>query len=231
MIPVDREEKRRVILKAALAVFSQKGYERATVADIAGRAGIAKGVVYDYFPSKEELFTDLFEHVFPRDEAAFRDFVGRAADPIEEIELTAAAIMRHYESLGEYFNVVAQFWARGQSDEAGDRFAKSWQEVYGFCRRSMGASIQRGIDAGLLRADVDVQKAAWALVAAVDGSILQWLHSRAHFSLQENGGSAVRMILRGLARQPESIDARKPSFFDACQATDRSVISRKGTSS
>jgi AcrR family transcriptional regulator len=230
VIPVDRDEKRRTILKAALAVFSRNGFERATIADIAKQARIAKGVVYDYFPSKEELFTDLFEYLFPRDEATFRRFIDQAADPIEEIEAVAAAIMSHYESLGEYFNVIAQFWARGQSDGASARFAKCWQEVYGYCRQSMAASIQRGIDAGLLREDLDVAKAAWTMVAIVDGSILQWLHSRAQFPLHENGMAAVRLLLRSMARRPEELDSREPHFFHALRMTDRSVASPSGRS-
>lgn len=228
MTPVERDEKRRTILKAALAVFSQKGYDRATVADIARQARIAKGVVYDYFPSKEELFTDLFEYLFPRDEPAFRAFVARAGDPIAEIEATAAAVMGHYESLGDCFNVVAQFWARGQSEGVNQRFADGWREVYSLCRQSMAVSLQRGVAAGTFRQDIDVPGAAWALVAVVDGSILQWIHSRAQYGLLENGLASVRTILRGLVRDTGCLDGRKPFVLRDPAVTDRSVAVSAG---
>ena len=44
------------ILRAARSVFASKGYQAATVDDIAEFAGVAKGTIYCYFPSKFELF-------------------------------------------------------------------------------------------------------------------------------------------------------------------------------
>lgn len=50
------EQRQEQILEAALHVFSQKGYDKATVPDIAREAGIAVGSIYNYFPNKRELF-------------------------------------------------------------------------------------------------------------------------------------------------------------------------------
>jgi AcrR family transcriptional regulator len=52
------------ILEAALSVFAEKGYAAARMEDIAVRAGVTKGTIYLYFPSKEEVFKSLArEHV------------------------------------------------------------------------------------------------------------------------------------------------------------------------
>ena len=50
------ETRRKQILKAALEVFTQKGYSAATVPEIAQAAGVAAGTIYLYYPSKRELF-------------------------------------------------------------------------------------------------------------------------------------------------------------------------------
>ena len=50
------QKKRQAILDAALLVFTQNGYEKTKIIDIAKMAGIGKGTVYEYFESKEELF-------------------------------------------------------------------------------------------------------------------------------------------------------------------------------
>ncbi len=55
----DREAKRRLILDAALDVFSERGFADARLDDVAARAGVAKGTVYLYVPSKEALFEEL----------------------------------------------------------------------------------------------------------------------------------------------------------------------------
>ncbi len=53
------EERRKDILKAAMVVFSQKGYHEAKMQEIAQQAGIANGTVYRYFPSKFILATEV----------------------------------------------------------------------------------------------------------------------------------------------------------------------------
>ena len=51
----------RRLLHAAAEVFAEKGYEKAGVAEIARRAGVGAGTVYRHFPTKEALFTAVFE--------------------------------------------------------------------------------------------------------------------------------------------------------------------------
>lgn len=53
------EERREEIFSAALEVFSEVGYERATLNEIAARAGVSKGAVYHHFESKEALLVEL----------------------------------------------------------------------------------------------------------------------------------------------------------------------------
>ena len=55
------EDKRRVILDAALHVFAKRGYAAARISDIAAEAGVGKGTVYLYFASKEDLLMGVFE--------------------------------------------------------------------------------------------------------------------------------------------------------------------------
>ena len=53
-------DKRRAILDAAIRVFARQGYHATRVADIADEAGVAYGLVYHYFRSKEAVMTELF---------------------------------------------------------------------------------------------------------------------------------------------------------------------------
>jgi len=54
------KEKRRIILNAAMRVFSQKGFHRCRISDIASEAGVAYGLVYHYFDNKDEILTSIF---------------------------------------------------------------------------------------------------------------------------------------------------------------------------
>src|SRR5215204_1451942 len=55
----DRQAKERAILEAALEVFAESGFAQARLDDVAARAGVAKGTIYLYFPSKQALFEAL----------------------------------------------------------------------------------------------------------------------------------------------------------------------------
>lgn len=61
---VDKAAKRQEILEAAIAVFVEKGYHGAKMADIAVAAGMGKGTLYEYFPTKESLPKEIFNLFF-----------------------------------------------------------------------------------------------------------------------------------------------------------------------
>ena len=58
--PSDRVDKRRLILDAAIRVFARRGFHHCRVSDVADEAGVAYGLVYHYFDSKEEILNTLF---------------------------------------------------------------------------------------------------------------------------------------------------------------------------
>ena len=58
--PSPSVDKRRLILEAAIRVFARRGFHRCRVSDVADEAGVAYGLVYHYFDSKEEILNTLF---------------------------------------------------------------------------------------------------------------------------------------------------------------------------
>ncbi|MFC5951989.1 TetR/AcrR family transcriptional regulator [Pseudonocardia lutea] len=98
--PEQREAQRRRILAAAAEVFARKGYEAATMEDIAAQMGVSKGVLYYQFRSKQELVVetrratsgaavDRLTEIVQRPgsarvriEAALRDLAAAAFDPL-----------------------------------------------------------------------------------------------------------------------------------------------------
>jgi AcrR family transcriptional regulator len=67
------EDRRRAILEAASAVFSEKGFAESSMAEIAARVGVVEGALYKHFPSKRELlYQAVREYLAPRFEATKR---------------------------------------------------------------------------------------------------------------------------------------------------------------
>ncbi len=61
-----REEKKKLITKVALELFANEGYHTTSISKIAKKAGISKGLVYNYFESKEDLLATIFDDIINR---------------------------------------------------------------------------------------------------------------------------------------------------------------------
>src|SRR5262245_58923653 len=89
------EESRATILPHALTLFAHHGYEQTTVRMIAQAAGVAQGLTYNYFDSKEQLLRALFEQSMADVRASFA--VAEAAEgpaQVEELIAGAFAVLR-----------------------------------------------------------------------------------------------------------------------------------------
>ena len=99
-------DKRRVILDAAVRVFARQGFHTCRVSDIADEAGVAYGLVYHYFSSKEEILDTLFLERWDvmLDTIAEVDASGRS--PREKLHAIAAFIIDSYRHDPELMKVI-----------------------------------------------------------------------------------------------------------------------------
>lgn len=94
------EVRRAEILDGALAVFSERGYARATLNDVAERVGVTKGCVYHHFSSKEELLVELIrDRTLGAMQAAKERREANGSEPVLADELEG--IWKHYEQPGQ----------------------------------------------------------------------------------------------------------------------------------
>lgn len=86
------EQKYGRIREAAIQLFYEQGIERTTIAQIAATAGIGKGTVYLYFPSREALVEDVFNHCYQRELKA-------CAVGVEKESCARTKLLRRIENL------------------------------------------------------------------------------------------------------------------------------------
>ncbi len=101
--PVD---KRRAILEAAIRVFARQGYHSTRVADIADEAGVAYGLVYHYFRSKEAVMTELFTERWSLLLAASDELYERDIPAREKLDGIAGFIIESYKHDPELMKVI-----------------------------------------------------------------------------------------------------------------------------
>jgi AcrR family transcriptional regulator len=101
--PVDR---RRQILDAAIRVFARQGFHACRVSDIAREAGVAYGLVYHYFNSKEQVLNELFVERWSLLLAAIREVDARPIPPREKLDAIAGFIIDSYRHDPELMKVI-----------------------------------------------------------------------------------------------------------------------------
>jgi TetR/AcrR family fatty acid metabolism transcriptional regulator len=99
-------DKRRAILDAAIRVFARQGFHNARVSDIAGEAGVAYGLVYHYFDSKEQMLNELFSERWSLLLEAGREADRTLDSPREKLAAVAGFIIESYRHDPELMKVI-----------------------------------------------------------------------------------------------------------------------------
>src|SRR5678815_3784432 len=106
------EEKRRQILDAAVRVFARKGFHTSRVGDIAEEAGIAHGLLYHYFSSKEEVLETVFRENWSELLEAFARIEASAEPPLEQLGAIAKTLLRAWRDRPDLVRVMVREVAR-----------------------------------------------------------------------------------------------------------------------
>jgi TetR/AcrR family fatty acid metabolism transcriptional regulator len=161
-------DKRRVILEAAVRVFARKGYHTCRVGDIAEEAGIAHGLLYHYFGSKEEVLKTVFRENWSELLEAFARIESSEEPPLEQLSAIAKVLLRAWRDRPDLVRVMVREVARspqlqGQVDEIRAGFLVI-QRV-----------IERGQADGSFRPDLDARLASWIFYGGLEELLTGWV--------------------------------------------------------
>ena len=165
------EDKRQQLLGAAVRVFARKGFYASRVGDIAEEAGVAHGLLYHYFKSKDQVleavFHDNWSILVTRIE-----LVEETDEPAaEQIRHIAAIVLRTWLHFPDVVRVVIQEF--GRSPELGERIGELTLPIDALQR-----VIARGIERGEFRKDIDPAFAATVVYGSIDELLTAWVLGR-----------------------------------------------------
>ncbi len=163
------EATRTRITEAAIKLFSDRGYETASVDDICARARLSKGAFYHHFPSKQALFLALLDDWLKIVDLAIEAAGDRSAP--ETFVQMLKTFPRIFETAGGHLPMILEFWLQASRDP------KVWKATIAPYRRYqeyMASLIRKGIAEGsFVETDPDV--AARLVLATAMGLLLQSL--------------------------------------------------------
>jgi AcrR family transcriptional regulator len=176
-------ERRQAIIDAAVRVFSEGSYARATTAQIAREAGISEPILYRHFPSKRDLYFACLDEAW----TGLRDSLLEQMDqhgPIEAWRQLGPSTMKRLKA------VVPNLWMQAITEAGADpeirRFVRRhMREVHDFFQEAL----RRIQDAGGIPADRDPNAEAWVFLG---GSLLASFADRLGGLLSEEDFQAIK---------------------------------------
>jgi AcrR family transcriptional regulator len=179
---------REEILQAAIEVFREKGYERATVRDIAARAGLGSSSLYSHISSKQELFLEVVEPVIVAGGERMAEIASSQADAPTKLRRAIVGAVRafddHYPELSVY---TREFYPLIETadPERRRRYEGYWTEI-----------VEAGIAAGELRA-ADARIVVFGILGMINW-MHRWYRPDGRRPATEIGEELAAMVLDGL---------------------------------
>ena len=189
-------DKRRIILDAAVRVFARQGFHTCRVSDIADEAGVAYGLVYHYFQSKDEVLDTLFLERWGLMVDAIAAIDARDQPARAKLRDVAAFIVDSYRHDPDVMKVIIVEVTRA-ANSFGAAHLPTISEAYSQIR----AIVEKAQASGEFRDAVPAEFAAMAFYGAIEQVLTGWI-----FGLLDEGEEAydrakdhvVETVCRGL---------------------------------
>ncbi|MHB8657858.1 MAG: TetR/AcrR family transcriptional regulator [Solirubrobacteraceae bacterium] len=163
-------DKRRVILDAAVRVFAQQGFHTCRVSDIADEAGVAYGLVYHYFSSKEEILDTLFLERWDVMLGAIAHADEANTAPREKLYAIASFIVDSFRHDPDLMKVIIVEVTR-----AANTFGRTHLATIRDAYAQIAAIVERAQREGMFRTEITPEFAALAFYGAIEQVLTGWI--------------------------------------------------------
>lgn len=179
-------EKRRILLDAAIRVFAQKGYHASRIGDIAQEAGVAYGLLYHYFPSKEDVLRTIFRETWGDMLDSVQGIEEARGTARDQVRRVAAVVLGSWKLNPDLIRVLVREVTRSPQVQ------HEVEEI----RHAMDALeriVRRGQESGEFRSSLEPRLASWIVYGALEEVLTGWVMGRPPES-EEDVALAVRTV-------------------------------------
>ncbi len=169
-VPPRSDLKRQRILSAARDVCSETGYEAARMDEIAHRAGVSKGTLYNFFAGKEALLMATVLSTYQDYIVLLPGVEDDTLDPRDRLAALAESLAAGFEAIAHHLLLTHQAWSVVlNSPAARQELLGTLRSIYSGYTESLQSILAAGIERGVLRADIDISVVATNWLAIYDG--------------------------------------------------------------
>lgn len=186
-------ERSREIVAAARAVFSAKGYEEASMAEIAARVGVVEGALYKHFASKRELLLAVMRSFYESLIESLREGLRGVRGAESRLRYVIWSQLRAFtEEAGLCRLVIREI--RPQGDYEQSQVRELNRELTGIARRV----IEEAVAAGELRGDVPAAMVRDVIYGSIEHLAWKAVNGRGALDVERTADALTELILRGI---------------------------------
>lgn len=188
----------QAILDAAERVFVREGYHEAKMVDVAAETGVSVGTLYNYFPSKELVFTSIVRRGKDQLFEALEQAAPEAA-PLPRLRALLAVALSFIEERGALFSLYTRLGLTGLTGESDVQRLGGEEAEQGYLRflSMLTTALDQAARAGLTRSDVDPAHLALALAGIANGYVAAWLRGGREESIASRVDDILKLFLEG----------------------------------
>ncbi len=194
------------ILRAAMEVFSDKGFHEARIEDIAEKASLSTGAVYNHFSNKKELFFEVIEWGEHQLFYQLSEARKRCRDIRKTIENQLRTYFRFFEKREQFFRVLIQEKYQFHK-ELKTHFTKCYDQKI----EEFEIDIKRGIEEGIIR-NIDPHTAAVIVSHIANGLFFNWIYSESKTNITDLYNKANDFISHALFNDNDSLSNENNAY-------------------
>ncbi len=194
--------KRQTILQAAIEVFGKKSFRDSNISEIARRANVAEGTIYQYFRNKEDLFFSI---------------------PVEKTREFCAGLELHLQGMAGPFNKIRKFiWYYLYFFKTNPEYGRILMlemrvsrtfvktKTYSFLRKSTDEIlkiIKEGQEEGILRKDADPYVIRQLILGILEHGVTRWLLKGEKYDLMGSFEDMSRLVMDGIGSSKKGTES------------------------
>ncbi|HEY5532085.1 MAG TPA: TetR/AcrR family transcriptional regulator [Candidatus Anoxymicrobiaceae bacterium] len=222
---IPKEQRRTQILNAAVSVFAEKGYRKASITEINDKARIARGTFYLYFESKQDIFLELVESYFDgyarildENHARLEKALGNGTDPLVAQRQNAFDIFHYHASHPALTDIVYREGIGRDED-----FTARVSELAGLARAQLTEGFRLMASKGMIR-ECDIELVTSMTMGAVMSITSEHILGEKRKDIKNVADEFVDMMIRALA--PPGLNSEKAIELSKQRRDDEKLRAR-----
>lgn len=192
---VDKKAKKKLLFDAAIELFNEKGYDHTTMDDIAEKANVGKGTIYEYYSSKKDFIKEAYHHYITPNDEILEIYYNNNYSPIEKIKILLVRLIEEFVNEQKISKVILSIWLEGSSKKIYPKI--NLKNDYSQTRQMIDSLLEEAKSKGQVRSDLPKYTSS-IILGMYEGLTLQLMADSKLANPEDLGEAIADLLINGL---------------------------------